>query len=83
MENRFVRSRRHEILSAATLAQVLTPLVHRCISVDDGFLLWRTGNEAFTLGSIGTPTQVSVAKYLNPHSLDNVLSFGVTCAIQI
>jgi len=42
------------------------------ISVDDGFLPWRTGNEtrklidvdhvAFTFGSIGTPTQLAVAK---------------------
>src|SRR6266545_4306380 len=49
------------------------------ISVDDGFLLWRTGNEtrklievdhvAFTFGSIGTPTQVSVAKYLNERKI--------------
>src|SRR6516165_3126176 len=41
------------------------------ISVDDGFLTWRTGNEtrklievdhvAFTFGSIGTPTQLEVA----------------------
>jgi ABC-type branched-subunit amino acid transport system substrate-binding protein len=45
------------------------------ISVDDGYLPWRTGSEtrrlveveqvAFTFGSIGTPTQRSVAKYLN------------------
>lgn len=45
------------------------------ISVDDGYLPWRTGNEtrklievervAFTFGSIGTATQVAVAKYLN------------------
>src|SRR5262249_10892000 len=45
------------------------------ISVDDGFLPWRTGNEtrklievddvAFTFGSIGTPTQLAVAKFLN------------------
>ena len=45
------------------------------ISVDDGYLPWRTGNEtrrlvevdqvAFIFGSIGTPTQLSVAKYLN------------------
>ena len=49
------------------------------ISVDDGFLLWRTGMEtrklievdhvAFTFGSIGTPTQVSVAKYLNERKI--------------
>jgi ABC-type branched-subunit amino acid transport system substrate-binding protein len=45
------------------------------ISVDDGYLPWRTGNEtrrlievervAFIFGSIGTATQLSVAKYLN------------------
>src|SRR4051812_47381234 len=45
------------------------------ISVDDGFMPWRTGNEtrklievehvAFIFGSIGTATQLSVAKYLN------------------
>src|SRR5262245_34970563 len=45
------------------------------ISADDGFLPWRTGNEtrklievehvAFTYGSIGTPTQLAVAHYLN------------------
>ena len=45
------------------------------ISADDGFLPWRTGNEtrklievehvAFTYGSIGTPTQLAVANYLN------------------
>src|SRR5262249_60341694 len=44
------------------------------ISADDGFLPWPTGNEtrklievehvAFTYGSIGTPTQLAVAKYL-------------------
>jgi ABC-type branched-subunit amino acid transport system substrate-binding protein len=49
------------------------------ISVDDGFLLWRTGMEtrklievehvAFTFGSLGTPTQVSVAKYLNERKI--------------
>src|SRR5436309_12179062 len=49
------------------------------ISVDDGFLPWRTGNEtrklievehvAFTFGSIGTPTQLSVAKYLNERKI--------------
>src|SRR5262245_29713385 len=43
------------------------------ISADDGFLMWRTGNEtrklievdhvAFTFGSIGTPTLLEVAKY--------------------
>ena len=45
------------------------------ISVDDGFTPWRTGNEtrklievearAFIFGSIGTTTQLSVAKYFN------------------
>jgi branched-chain amino acid transport system substrate-binding protein len=49
------------------------------ISVDDGFLMWRTGNEtrklidvehvAFTFGSIGTPTQLEVAKYLNERKI--------------
>ena len=49
------------------------------ISVDDGFLPWRTGNEtrklidvehvAFTFGSIGTPTQLEVAKYLNERKI--------------
>ena len=49
------------------------------ISVDDGFLLWRTGMEtrklievdhvAFTFGSIGTPTQLAVAKYLNERKI--------------
>jgi branched-chain amino acid transport system substrate-binding protein len=49
------------------------------ISVDDGFLPWRTGNEtrklievehvAFTYGSIGTPTQLEVAKYLNDRKI--------------
>src|SRR6516225_7786186 len=49
------------------------------ISVDDGFLTWRTGNEtrklievdhvAFTFGSIGTPTQLEVAKYLNERKI--------------
>src|SRR5215475_4270305 len=49
------------------------------ISVDDGFLQWRTGNEtrklievdhvAFTFGSIGTPTQLEVAKYLNERKI--------------
>jgi branched-chain amino acid transport system substrate-binding protein len=49
------------------------------ISVDDGFLPWRTGNEtrklidvehvAFTFGSIGTPTQLAVAKYLNERKI--------------
>jgi branched-chain amino acid transport system substrate-binding protein len=49
------------------------------ISVDDGFLIWRTGNEtrklidvdhvAFTFGSIGTPTQLEVAKYLNERKI--------------
>jgi branched-chain amino acid transport system substrate-binding protein len=49
------------------------------ISADDGYLPWRTGNEtrklievdhvAFTFGSIGTPTQLSVAKYLNERKI--------------
>ena len=49
------------------------------ISVDDGFPPWRTGNEtrklievehvAFTFGSIGTPTQLAVAKYLNERKI--------------
>jgi Periplasmic binding protein len=49
------------------------------ISVDDGFMPWRTGNEtrklievqhvAFTFGSIGTPTQLEVAKYLNDRKI--------------
>src|SRR5262245_10849933 len=49
------------------------------ISVDDGFLPWRTGNEtrklievehvAFIFGSIGTPTQLEVAKYLNERKI--------------
>src|SRR5262249_55763249 len=49
------------------------------ISVDDGYLPWRTGNETrrlieveqvgFMFGSIGTPTQLSVAKYLNERKI--------------
>jgi ABC-type branched-subunit amino acid transport system substrate-binding protein len=49
------------------------------ISVDDGYLPWRTGNEtrklvevehvAFTFGSIGTPTQLAVAHYLNERKI--------------
>jgi len=49
------------------------------ISADDGFMPWRTGNEtrklievdhvAFTFGSIGTPTQLEVAKYLNERKI--------------
>jgi branched-chain amino acid transport system substrate-binding protein len=49
------------------------------ISVDDGYLPWRTGNEtrklvevdhvAFTFGSLGTPTQLAVAKYLNERKI--------------
>jgi branched-chain amino acid transport system substrate-binding protein len=49
------------------------------ISADDGYLLWRTGAEtrklvevehvAFTFGSIGTPTQLSVAHYLNERKI--------------
>jgi ABC-type branched-subunit amino acid transport system substrate-binding protein len=44
------------------------------ISVDDGYLPWRTANEtrklievervAFMFGSIGTATQLAIAKYL-------------------
>src|SRR5262249_31278223 len=49
------------------------------ISADDGYLLWRTGNEtrklveiehvAFIFGSIGTATQLAVAKYLNENKI--------------
>jgi ABC-type branched-subunit amino acid transport system substrate-binding protein len=49
------------------------------ISVDDGYMPWRTGNEtrklievehvAFIFGSIGTTTQASVAKYLNERKI--------------
>src|SRR6185295_10576301 len=49
------------------------------ISVDDGFTPWRTGNEtrklievervAFIFGSLGTVTQLSVAKYLNERKI--------------
>jgi branched-chain amino acid transport system substrate-binding protein len=49
------------------------------ISVDDGYMPWRTGNEtrklveveqvAFIFGSIGTTTQLSVAKYLNERKI--------------
>jgi ABC-type branched-subunit amino acid transport system substrate-binding protein len=49
------------------------------LSVDDGFMPWRTGNEtrklievehvAFIFGSIGTATQLSVAKYLNERKI--------------
>jgi branched-chain amino acid transport system substrate-binding protein len=49
------------------------------ISVDDGYVPWRTANEtrklieveqvAFMFGSIGTPTQLSVAKYLNERKI--------------
>jgi ABC-type branched-subunit amino acid transport system substrate-binding protein len=49
------------------------------ISADDGYLPWRTGSEtrklvevehvAFTFGSIGTPTQLSVAHYLNERKI--------------
>jgi branched-chain amino acid transport system substrate-binding protein len=51
----------------------------KLISVDDGLLTWRTGNEtrrlieveqvAFIFGSIGTTTQLSVAKYLNDRKI--------------
>src|SRR6266403_1466268 len=53
------------------------------ISVDDGYLPWRTGNEtrklievdhvAFTFGSIGTPTQLAVAKYLNDRKIPQLV----------
>jgi branched-chain amino acid transport system substrate-binding protein len=49
------------------------------ISADDGYLPWRTGSEtrklvevehvAFTFGSIGTPTQLAVAKFLNERKI--------------
>jgi branched-chain amino acid transport system substrate-binding protein len=49
------------------------------ISVDDGYLPWRTANEtrklievervAFIFGSIGTPTQLAVATYLNERKI--------------
>ena len=49
------------------------------ISADDGFMPWRTGNEtrklievervAFMFGSIGTPTQLEVARYLNERKI--------------
>src|SRR5215831_11491296 len=49
------------------------------ISADDGYLPWRTGNEtrklveveqvAFMFGSIGTPTQLAVARYLNERKI--------------
>jgi ABC-type branched-subunit amino acid transport system substrate-binding protein len=49
------------------------------ISVDDGYLPWRTANEtrklievervAFTFGSIGTATQLAIAKYLNDRKI--------------
>jgi branched-chain amino acid transport system substrate-binding protein len=49
------------------------------LSVDDGYMPWRTGNEtrklievehvAFIFGSIGTATQVAVAKYLNERKI--------------
>jgi ABC-type branched-subunit amino acid transport system substrate-binding protein len=49
------------------------------ISNDDGYLLWRTGNEtrklieldkvAFIFGSIGTATQLAVSKYLNENKI--------------
>jgi branched-chain amino acid transport system substrate-binding protein len=49
------------------------------ISADDGYLLWRTGMEtrklievdhvAFTFGSLGTPTQLAVARYLNERKI--------------
>ena len=49
------------------------------ISADDGYLLWRTGMEtrklievdhvAFTFGSLGTTTQLAVARYLNERKI--------------
>jgi branched-chain amino acid transport system substrate-binding protein len=49
------------------------------IAADDGYLPWRTGNEtrklvevehvAFMFGSIGTPTQLAVARYLNERKI--------------
>ena len=49
------------------------------LSVDDGYMPWRTANEtrklievehvAFIFGSIGTATQLSVAKYLNERKI--------------
>src|SRR5262245_13925470 len=49
------------------------------ISADDGFMPWRTGNEtrklidvehvAFMFGSIGSPTQLEVARYLNERKI--------------
>jgi len=51
----------------------------KLISVDDDLLTWRTGHAtrklidvehvAFTFGSIGTPTQLEVAKYLNERKI--------------
>jgi branched-chain amino acid transport system substrate-binding protein len=60
------------------------------ISVDDGYLPWRTGNEtrklievdhvAFTFGSIGTPTQLAVAKYLNERKIPQLfIESGAYC----
>jgi branched-chain amino acid transport system substrate-binding protein len=53
------------------------------ISVDDGYLPWRTANEtrklieveqiAFIFGSIGTPTQLAVAKYLNERKIPQLI----------
>ena len=49
------------------------------ISVDDGYMPWRTGNEtrkliendqvAFIFGSIGTPSELAVAHYLNERKI--------------
>ena len=49
------------------------------ISADDGYLMWRTGMEtrklievdhvAFTFGSLGTTTQLAVARYLNERKI--------------
>ena len=53
-------------------------------SVDDGFTPWRTGNKtrklieveqvALFFGSIGTATQLSVAKYLNERKIPDCSS---------
>jgi branched-chain amino acid transport system substrate-binding protein len=53
------------------------------ISADDGYLMWRTGMEtrklievehvAFTFGSLGTTTQLAVARYLNDRKIPQLL----------
>ena len=60
------------------------------ISVDDGYLPWRTANEtrklievervAFIFGSIGTPTQLAVATYLNERKIPQL--FIDSCAYR-